>query len=316
MKRLSIATCAAMLSLFIGGTAQAGLTAYYDFEGNFNDYPGAGLFADDLVNQGNGTSIVAGGAANGPFFAKGSTQSYAFTRGPGLNTQDPRVSTAAFTTDLTSTDQYTIMFWLKMDDMFQDPIGGNNIRLATVKYNAANAATPEIGWQIEGINNGATGPDLRIQGAPVGNFFAPDANPSLTGVNNNNNPADDLWYHIAYVVSNSGGPGGNAYMETFVNGTSVGIVANAAATGGTDLRNVNGRLILGGHNSTARSATGFMDDFALFDMVLSDTDILLIAEGQLSPADFLGGPAIPEPATFALLMLGGALGLRRQRRAA
>jgi hypothetical protein len=265
-------TVAAVTVICLGSTAQAvNLTAYYNFEGNYNDYPGAGVNADDLTTQQVGASLVADAPAN----ALGSTMSYAFD----ARASDSRVWTSAWSPDLTSTDQYTMMFWIKADDDFQQM---DNTRLATVKFDAANVATAEIGWQIEGFgqSNNGNGPDLRIQGAPVGNFFAPPANGAL---DNDGATTPEDWHHVAFVVSNTGSTANNrAYMQTFLDGNPLSQAENVAATGGTDLRNLTGRLILGGHNQSNRSATGQLDDFALFDDVLSNADILAIARGELS----------------------------------
>ena len=50
MKRFSCSMLAVVLALAASGPAHGALTAYYDFEGDFNDHPGAGVNADDLVN--------------------------------------------------------------------------------------------------------------------------------------------------------------------------------------------------------------------------------------------------------------------------
>lgn len=270
------------------GVSGAAVTTYYDFEGNYNDFPGAGVFADDLTTVQPGASLVADAPAN----AVGSTMSYAFD----ARVSDSRVWTADWSPDLTSTDQYTIMFWLKADDDNQ-PL--NNTRLATVRYDAANVAQGAgVGWQIEGFGQSSSGngPDLRIQGGTVGNFFAAPANGALG--NDGDPPAGtpDEWHHIAFVVSNTGGPGGLAYMETYLDGASVGVRTNTPTTDTDLLRNPNGRLILGGHNVSARSATGQLDDFVLFDEVVDPQTINQIATGQISPADLLGPPPPPPPA--------------------
>ncbi|NQT40475.1 MAG: PEP-CTERM sorting domain-containing protein, partial [Planctomycetes bacterium] len=284
-------TSAVSLALFCGSAVQAAtLTAYYDFEGNFNDFPGAGVFADDLTTVASGASLVADGAAN----AVGSTMSYAFD----ARTGDSRVSTAGWSADLTSTDQYTIMFWLKADDDNQQM---NNTRLATVRYDAANASQGSgVGWQIEGfgLSGNGNGPDLRIQGGTVGNFFAPAANGALGNDGDPPGGTPDDWHHVAYVISNTGGPGGLAYMETFLDGTSLNVSTNVPTTDTNLLQNPNGRLILGGHNQSNRSATGQLDDFALVDGVLDPQIISQIASGQMSPADLLAGPEPPSGATI------------------
>jgi Concanavalin A-like lectin/glucanases superfamily len=306
---LVIVSCVA---LFAGG-ARAGLTAYYNFEGNYNDYPGAGTFADDLANVRPGASLVNDPAPN----AVGSTMAYAFD----ARTADSRVWTNAWSPDLNSTNKYTIMFWLKADDDLQ---ALNNTRLATTRYrfNGGTSFTAtntigamNIGWQVEGFGQSASGngPDLRIQGGAVGNFFAKPANGAL---GNDGDPNNDVWHHVAFVISNDGSTANNrAYMETYLDGVSLGQNENTPSTGTNLLANLDGALILGGHNSSSRSATGELDDFALFDEVLDASDIAAIARGEKSPADFLPGAAVPEPATCALTLLAAAALLRRRRTA-
>ena len=124
---------------------------------------------------------------------------------------------------------------------------------------------------------------------------------------------------LGYRLEELLGLNNRAYMETYLDGVSLGQnEGNVFTTGSTLLRNLNGRLILGGHNSAGRSATGRLDDFALFDFVVSDADILAIAEGRLSPADFIPGNIIPEPSTVTLATLGllwlAFIGWRRRGR--
>ncbi len=307
---------ATILSLAFTQLAQAEpiVTVYYNFEGNFEDFPGAGVNADDLVFI-TGGMLAADPAVNGPLQAQGSTMSYSFDNRGGNQT----AQTNAWSPDLTSGDQYTIMFWYKGDNQNQ---ALNNTRLATVRFTAPNAGGAEdtTGWQVEGFGQSSGDSlDLRIQRNPsppyVGNFFSPNAVGALAGPNNDGNEDNDEWHHIAFVVSNTGSDNnGFAYIETYLDGVSLGQSENAFATGSELLRNLDGELIIGGQAGN-RGATGLLDDFALFDGIVSDEDIMAIASGELSPADFLGQEVIPEPCTAWLLLglVGSALARRGRK---
>ena len=281
------------------------LTAYYNFEGNFNDFPGAGVNADNLVNV-TGGSLVADPAINGGFFAQGSTQSYQFDNGAGYQT----AQTNGWSADLAGSDNFTLMFWFKGDDQLQN---NNNTRLISMRHLEGGGAATQPALQVEGFGLGSpNGLDLRIQPAPPPhtnpNVFSPDA----TGVlGNDGNAANDIWHHVAFVVTNSdplGNNGGVAYLETFVDGTSVGLTSYPGSTG-NPFASIDGELIVGGHNTANRGATGFLDDLAIFDYVLTDAEITSIATGTVSPADFLQTDAVvPEPASVAIWSVIG-LGL-------
>lgn len=286
----------------------ATVTAFYDFEGDFNDHPGAGLFADDLVNKGG--SLDASTPAG-----IGSTQSFKFDNfTQGGNFQ--RAETDAYTTDLTSTDTYTVMFWHRGDDNIQN---NNNTRLATVRFLPGGGAAPVPAWQVEGYGLSGGNPDrldMRLNDPVGGNlWFSADAVGALGplgGVNDNGNGLDDEWHHIAFVFDSTGAAAGSL---TYVDGLLVG-TSNEAASTGNPIGNLGGELILGGHNGRNRSATGQLDDFALFDGAVSAEDVLRIARGEINPSFFIPTVDVPEPTTVMLAMVGlGGLAMRRRRNA-
>jgi len=287
-----LALALAMVFALFGGSAvqAATVTAYYDFEGNFNDYPGAGVVVDDLTPTGG--SLVAD-----PAPALGSTQSYQFDNKLGYQT----AQTNAWSPDLTGNDAaYTVMFWIKADNAYQMM---SNTRLMSMKHKQGGGAATMPAWQVEGF--GGSDPDsmdLRIQGGIYGNWFSEDADGAL---DNDGDPSNDIWHHVAFVISNAGSTATNdAYMETYVDGLSLG-QAVASSNTGLPVGSTDGELIVGGHNSASRGATGLMDDLALFEGIVSGDDIRLIAQGQLSPADFIPSDVIiPEPSTLVIWALG------------
>ncbi|MEM7392837.1 MAG: LamG-like jellyroll fold domain-containing protein, partial [Verrucomicrobiota bacterium] len=177
---------------------------------------------------------------------------------------------------------YTIMFWFKGDDLLQN---NNNTRLVTVRYRPDGSGAADPAFQIEGFGQGSpNGMDTRLNVPGAGLWFSPDA---AGGLGNDGNPANDTWHHIAFVLSNSGSPGNNfAYSQTYVDGVSVGLNEHATSTG-LPIGNPEGKLILGGNIGIGRSATGLMDDFAIFCEVVSASNIAEIATGVKSPADFI-----------------------------
>lgn len=259
-----LATC---LLLMLPSVSTASIAFFYDFEGNFNDQ--AGVVADHLTPTGG--SLVTDAPAN----AFGSTTSYSFANGASYET----AQTDAFSVDLATGNAFTLMFWFKGDDLLQ---GFNNTRLISMRYRPDGQPAAEPALQVEGFGQGnPNGLDLRIYD-PVNNvqWFAPHA----VGVLGNDGVANnDVWHHVAFVISNQGSPGNNfAYAETFVDGVSVGLNVYQGSTGAA-LGNTQGELIVGGHNGAGRGATGKLDDVALFNGVLSRAAIRAIASGRVSP---------------------------------
>lgn len=246
------------------------LTAFYDFEGNFNDMPGAGVTNDDLrtVTGGSLTSDV-------PSNAKSSTQSYTFDNNVSYQT----AQSDAWSPDLASADAYTIMFWFKGDNALQMD---DNTRLVTVRFQEDGSDASNPVFQVEGFGRGSgDSMDTRLADPLAGLWFSPDA---ANIMDNDGNAANDVWHHVVFTLSNRGGPNGHAYSQAFVDGVRTGVGEVITSTG-NPLGNKNGELILGGQVNIARSATGIMDDFALYEGVLDSNIIYNIANGILSPGD-------------------------------
>ena len=296
----TVSFCAAVAT----SVSAANITAYYDFEGigsDIYDDP-AGAFADDLTGQaGKATSSDTPGAFAG-------TQSALF------DGDTTKLWTSAYTTDLTGSNTYTVMFWIKAADIDQE---NTSIRLMNVRTKADNTNATAPAWSVEGFGNPATGSsgdsmDLRKFSTVLGGGgFTPDATNALARADQ---AETAVWRHVAFVVSNSGhngNTGNDAFARTYVDGTQVGFFELNDDQNGVSIANTDGVLIIGGGEGLgggSRDFTGLLDDIALFDGEVSAQDIADIANGDLSPASF-----IPEPSSLALLGLGGLFVARRRR---
>lgn len=259
---------------------EAGLTAYYDFEGTGDDRfdDPAGAFADDLLGRHN------------PAFSSDTPGAFAGSQSASFDGSSA-LFTDAYTTDLQpSPNAYTIMFWIKGADADQE---NNNTRLMTSRIKPNGSSSSAQRWQVEGFgNSGSNGDkmDVRLQSSDLpAIWFQPDAVGALA------NGVETLaWHHVAFVLSNSGHPSdGGAYGRTFVDGVQAGNTLDPnVGFDLLDIGNQDGQFIIGGHSESAgsRAFTGLLDDVALFSGIVTDADIAAIAAGTLSPADFISSP--------------------------
>jgi hypothetical protein len=251
------------------------LTAYYDFENDFDDAPGAGNSTDSLL--GIGASFSTDAPANGS------------TRSVSFNGSSVLVSNT-YSADLApDPDAYTVMFWVKAGDAAQ-PVADAPVISTRVLPGGGGAAEPA--WQIDGPGSGGDPLTLRFNPGPCAgsNWVSPAATGSVAAA------GTGAWHHVAFVVSNAGHPSfnGDAYSRTFVDGVEVGLDFESPWT---DLRvgNSEGMLIIGGNTAGggASGFTGLLDDVALFSGAVADRDIAAIAAGTQQPDDPLQGAVLP-----------------------
>lgn len=251
------------------------LTAYYDFENDFDDATGAGNSTDNLL--GIGASFSTDAPANGS------------TRSVSFNGSSVLVSNA-YSADLApAPDAYTIMFWVKAGDAAQ-PVADAPVISTRVLPAGGGAAEPA--WQVDGPGSGGDPLTLRFNPGPCAgsNWVSPAATGAVAAA------GTGAWHHVAFVVSNAGHPSfnGDAYSRTFVDGVEVGLDFESPWT---DLRvgNSEGMLIIGGNTAGGGTSgfTGLLDDVALFSGVVSDNDIAAIAAGTQQPDDPLQGAVLP-----------------------
>ena len=268
MKKKVMLTVIAIVAI-AAATANAELTAYYDFEPDSPLDDRGGAFADNL------TGYNAAWSSDVP--PTGSTQSASFDG-------DTALFTDAYSSDLgPDPSAYTIMFWVKGRDEDQE---NNNTRLMTTRFRPDGSDAAKPAWQVEGFgNDGTRGTrmDLRANNG-TSNLFTDDAKSGSIGALANTGQ-ETVWHHVAFVVANTGHPDdAGAYAETFFDGVSVGVVNLDPSWDGINIANHEGQLIIGstGETGGGRDFTGLLDDVALFSGIVSDEDIAAIAAGTIS----------------------------------
>lgn len=108
------------------------------------------------------------------------------------------------------------------------------------------------------------------------------------------NLADDTWHHIAYTGDTTGRA---IWIDGILVDTDTTIVVNT----------IDRNLEIGGSSQFSEDVTGLIDDIAIWNERLADSQIIALAAGApVIP--------IPEPGSLALLGLGGLLVASRRRR--
>ncbi len=268
MKKKVMLTVIAIVAI-AAATANAELTAYYDFEPDSPLDDRGGAFADNL------TGYNAAWSSDVP--PTGSTQSASFDG-------DTALFTDAYSSDLgPDPSAYTVMFWVKGRDEDQE---NNNTRLITTRKRPDGSDAANPAWQVEGFgNDGTRGTrmDLRANNG-TSNLVTDDAKSGSIGALANTGQ-ETVWHHVAFVVANTGHPDdAGAYTETFFDGVSVGVVNLDPSWDGINIANPDGQLIIGGNSENAgtRAFSGLLDDVALFSGIVSAEDIAAIAAGTIS----------------------------------
>jgi len=182
---------------------------------------------------------------------------------------------------------YSVAFWAN-DDFFPG---------RTVVWAGVN--TTDVAFSV-GTNLNGTG-DFGDDRLVIGEFASGGSTTNF-GIDAN---AIDNWTHIAFNVNTTDG-----ISTVWINGVQQSRIATVPNSPGD-----SGALTLGGRinggsfdgNVDVASGTARMDDFAIFAGELTQDEVELIRDQ--------GVAAIPEPASIALLGLGGLLiGGRRRKR--
>lgn len=249
----------------------ASLVHYYSFESDFND----------AVGSANGTAGAEVGTATGNGFDGGNAASFPGTLsgggafGPaGYVSLSPNVPTLS--------GAFSFSFWARLNiDASTNPRG-------VFDFSGDGGDGPQSLY----IQNGPNANKLafRVDGLGTGNAVA------FSDV-----PEDGSWFSV---IANFD-PSGN--LDVYIDGTldgSVPVTGFTSASWSAD-------QYLGAFNvnstAPARGLDGELDDFAIYDGLLTSAEIVGLSSGNLSPT------AIPEPSAGILALLGMALGGRRKR---
>ncbi len=263
---LYFAATSLIIVLLIASTAQAELVGYWSFNGNANDSSSYGN---------NGTASNVAYTSDVPSYIAG-TQSAYFNG----SSSDVGVPVGSTSSPLYCNENITIAFWMK---------ALNTEQSGSYRRTFSNLAGSSIGMEFQ-QNDAATGMSLRID-TDAGTSTDGDGKVTYLGSNQCRNIGDALdgnWHHIAITADSTGTLktyfDGNESIQYFLYGNGFGST--------TDLRFGNSR------NEPNDWLTGSMADAAMWNNVLSGSQIASLADGSATP---LTVSSIPEPSSIALL---------------
>lgn len=249
----------------------AAVLHYYDFESNF----------DDQVGSANGSAGAEVGTVTGGGFDSGNAASFPGSlSGGGVFGPAGYVGLSPNVSSLTGA--FSFSYWVRLNvDASTEPRG-------IFDFSGDGGDGPQSLYIQNGANAGRLA--FRVDGAGSSNSVA------FADV-----PEDGSWFSVIATFD----PASN--LDLFIDGAleaTVPATGVTPATWSTDQYlgafNVNGV-------ASARGVDGDLDDFAIYDDILSPAQISGLADGSLSPA------SIPEPSGALLSLLGLGLLARRKR---
>jgi hypothetical protein len=194
--------------------------------------------------------------------------------------------------DFAATDDFSVSFWVNLDevDQFKTFVG---------QWRKNVIGDPNVGWAIRDAGPNTGRDDIRTT------HKAEDG--SLADFDADNVLAKDAWLHL---VVNSSQSGDQRTVETFLNGSSV-VSQTKTLSAVDDIVAEFDPFVVGTRTNTqGGEIDGEMDELGLWSRVLNSDEVseLYNSGNGLSMAAI-----IPEPATVALVGLGGVILLSRRR---
>lgn len=283
MKKL--ATILTLSSLTIAGANAAvtasNLLAFYDFNGNTND--GSGNGANGTLVDG---AVISGGGLGYDGAPGNSALDVGGPSGNVVTDPHARMTSTVDMSSATTNNSFSVSFW---------------------QYNTGNGAGANAASSTFGLT-GPTGVDRGI------NFHGPWSNgqvyfdhggPCCTGPNRRNLlPTGgalallDSWQHFVLLVD-------NGRKEIWQNGTMI----DQQLTGAAAVPAFTNDVIVGAQFNSILSMPGRLDEFAIWDVALDQSEIQALAGG----ASTLSIIPIPEPSSSLLVLLSGMFLIRRRR---
>lgn len=299
---LPVTLLAALLS---GQTAFAGLKAYWTFDNTVADATG------NVTTPG----ILEPLAAPATFSAVnvptvGGTHSLNLT---GANTRfhvpyQPAIA-------LGKASDFTISMWINPSSAGTSGAGAGS-RVFDIR--GTGALGNFEGFQMKLVENVA-GSQWVIDGNSI--HFDDGAGTSVTAPAFGSNFPDNTWHHLAlaynsttdqaryFINGNPSGPINLAPLVDFASTNDLSVGSEIYASG----------VLMADNTARSQKFTGHLDELAIFDQLLTDTQIAQLAAGTLLPSEFLPMPLTPEPMSIVLWLAvaaGAALVALRRRCAA
>jgi alkaline phosphatase D len=256
--------------------ARAGIVAYWDFNDNFAAYGGNSAY--DLTAE-NGASIQAAAArfgSGGADFQRALLQ-YAFVNNATVVASGSDFSYSAwYYLDLenipNTTDRYFVLEATNTSGATPNRVYPISLGLRDL----SPEGTDEVAQVYTSIDNGSIGTNASIPTVP-----------------------NKTWYNMIVTYDASAQD-----ITFYFNGTSFGTTTLTGAVDAAD------RLVVGGHRTgTGRNWEGYIDDVAIWDEVISSTEIARLQTQPVVP--------VPEPSALALCGVAAAglgfAGVRRRR---
>lgn len=302
MRNFAIFGWALLAVALLPHSVEAGLKAYWSFDNTLNEATG-NVTTPAFVEPG-ATAFAAGNVPT----VGGSHSLNLLASGQRFRVPLQPV------VDFNRSNSFTVSMWINPDS---SGTAASTAGARIFDTRGTGAGGTQAGMQFKIIEN-IGGNQWTIDNATNWQFDN-GSGTLVTGSGIGANFPDNTWHHLALAFDAV-----TQDAQYFVNGTPSGVIDLSAFTGDfavlKDL-SIGGEAYSNGSSLAGNSTqffTGHLDELAIFDERLTNTQILQLASGTLQPSDFLPAPLTPEPMSLILwaAVAAGAVLLHLRRRTA